>query len=262
MKVARFLYGNIWNNATTRVVDAFSAIPALPATASQNPDRTYVWRSTTTTGDQWLRLSTGPVGLGATCVAVANMRLHGSGGTAKLQSTTDPTGATGWADVAGASIAAQDGDSRTSFKFFTSPGVRIMWRIYFTNVGAVSDYVEVGYVFLGDYYEPDVNVTDGLNMDQVDPSVGVMSVDGQETFTIRTRYTTGTMEFEAVSASTLALFQTMWRTIGATTPFFLVLDADQTWTCWYGRLVDRIQRQFREGSATLYNVSMEFREAR
>src|SRR5262245_2902233 len=109
-----FLYktNNLWSAAAS-VISASASASALPAANAADPDRSKIWRSTTTTGDQWIKADLGSA-QDVAAVAVANVKLHGSGGTLKIQHSPDNSA---WTDQA--TFGAQDTDSKVAFVLFS-----------------------------------------------------------------------------------------------------------------------------------------------
>jgi hypothetical protein len=249
----RFLYSNLFS-AASAVASASASVSALPPANAQVPDRTLVWRSTTTTGDQWIKVDLGSA-QAVTAIAVANPKLHGSGGTLKIQSSPDDAI---WTDRG--SIPSADADSKVAFLFIGSVSARY-WRFYFTNVGVASDYVELGYAFLGTYLEPSINVTaQGLSTPLLDRSVVVESITGQATTTVRPKQAKGAFGFDSMSESDTASLVTMFRAQGFGTPFFVVLDTSLAWTAWLIAFRSPLARGW-QANPGQYDPSFEWEEA-
>lgn len=250
-----------WNNLLTVpgvVVASSSALSTLPNTNAILPDRTLVWRSTSTTGDQWVSFDLGAAAA-VTVLAIANPKLQ-TGGTLKLQRSPDNTT---WTDVA--TLPAADVDTKVTFVFFGSISFRY-WRIYFTNVGAVSDYVEVGYAFVGTYFEPANNVVGPLPAPLVDNSVVTKSLAGQRSTTVRPQQSTGTFTWESLTESDRGALQQIFRAQGQGLPSFCVLATAISWTAWLlyfgassGATV-ALSRTFTIAD-TFYDVAVDWEEA-
>ena len=255
MAKLRILYSNKWS-ASTSVLIASSAASALPGAASQNPQRTYPWRSLSQNGEQALDVDLGSV-QEVSCIAVANVRLL-SGGALKLQHRGDAGAAGAAVDVV--TLPTQDTDSRVALAFPTASSHR-HWRLLWTNPGAVTDYAEIGYVHLGGYYEATVNFSVPSEGEDEDASVATPSLDGQKDFARRTPYATGRCDFIDVAEAQLADFRTIKRTVGAHTPFFLVMDTSLAWSAWLCRVVGGLYWRFGVMPAR-YTVWFDWEEAR
>lgn len=227
-----FLYTNRYASAT---LVASSAVSAMPATASQNEDRSYVWRSSTQTGVQTMDVDLGSV-LAVSAVALANVKLVGAG-VVELYHRGD-AGAAG-AAVLVATLPAANTYTRTTFAFFASQSHR-HWQLKWTNPTAASDYAELGYAFLGVEVEPTINIRVPASFGRVDPSVAGSSVDGQRTFARRTKFFAGQWQFDDVTETQFEQLQALFDSIGAAGAHFVVLDVNLSWTCWYARLVENL----------------------
>lgn len=251
----RFLYDNQYSKTTT-VLAASSAASALPVGATQNPDRSYVWRSANNTVVQTIDIDLGAV-TAIAAIAVANVRLLGAG---VLECYERGDAAAAGAATLVATLPTQDADTRVAFAFFNSQSHR-HWQLKWTNPTAVNDYAEVGYVFLGTYVEPTVNVSAPSDLDYDDPSIGTPSVDGQESFTVRTRFASGTWEFYYAPEALLTSLRIIYRAVGVHTPIFVVLDTTLTWTGWLCRFVGGIGHRL-EDVAGRYTLTCGWKEAR
>lgn len=242
----RFLFTNRYGAATT-VVTASSAASGLPAAASQNPDRTYVWRSLTQTGVQTLDIDLGSV-LAVASVAVANVKLVGIG-VLEFYHRGD-AGSPGAATLV-ATLPTQDRDTRVAVAFFGSQSHR-HWQLKWTNPGVHNDYAELGYAFLGTYLEPAINVKVPFSSPRQDPSIGTPSVDGQKTFVRRTKFFAGAWEFDHVTEAVLDTLRAFFDAIGVSTPHFVVLDTALSWTAYYARLTGSLglRPEFAPGRTT------------
>lgn len=250
----RIAYSNLWSAAVSILV-ASSEASGLPATATKNPDRTNIWRSTTGTGTQTLDVDLGSV-LAVTSVFVANVKILGTG-VVELYQRGDAASA-GAATLVG-TVSTQDSDTRVGFLFFGSQSHR-HWQLKWTNPGAANDYAEVGYVHLGTYLEPTVNIRVPMDTGRQDPSVASMSVDGQKSFAARTKYYAGSWQFFFAPEADLTNHRTVFRSVGVTTPVFAVVDTGLAWTAWLLRLLD-LKWTFEEMTQR-YTITMPWEEAR
>lgn len=250
-----FLATNHYTAAAT-VLAASSAVSALPVGASQNEDRSYVWRSATATGAQTIDIDLGSV-RAVSVVALANVALLGTG-VVEFYHRGD-AGAAGVTDLV-ATLPAANTYTRTTFAFFASQSHR-HWQLKWTNPTAASDYAELGYAFLGVEVEPTVNVLTPATLGRQDPAVGAASVDGQKTFATRTKYFAGAWEFDHVAEAQLGDLYSLFDALGAAGAHFVVLDTDLAWTCWYARLVGQLGVRL-ELAPGRYSVSFPWEEVR
>lgn len=253
----RFCYDNKYTAAAT-VLAASSSVSALPVTASKNPDRSFVWRSSTGTGVQTIDIDLGTV-LAVTACALANVRVLGSG-VVELYQRGDAAAA--GASTLVATFGAQDRDTRAAIVTFASQSHR-HWQLKWTNPTAASDYAELGYAFIGTYYEPPVNVMVPIPQSRVDPSLESVSSGGQKSYALRTAYIVGSLKWDAVLAAQLTALRTMFDAIGVRTPIFILLDASLTWTLWFARLTGPLAWEHEPGGAiSRYGAVISFEEAR
>jgi hypothetical protein len=229
-----FLYSNLFSASATTLV-ASSAVSALPVGAAANEDRSYVWRSVTDTVVQTIDIDLGSV-LPVSAVAVANVRLLGTG-VLELYQRGD-AGSAG-AAVLVTTLSSQNTYTRTAFAFFSSQSHR-HWQLKWTNPTAASGYAELGFAFLGVEVEPAVNIMVPADIERIDPSVGAGSVDGQMTFSRRTKYCAGTWAFHEVGETQLGQLQALFEAIGVAGAHFVVLDTNLAWSCWYARLAGEL----------------------
>lgn len=253
MARVRFLYSNLWNAAGV-AISASSAVSGLPAAASQNPDRTYVWRSVAGTGEAYLRVDLGAV-RPASSVAIANAVLLGAGAP-KLQHLGD--GAAPGAAVDVATLSTPNSQRKTCFAFFAEQSHR-HWQILFPNPSALSAAAEAGYVHLGGYYEPTINVRVPMVMREIDPSSTRRSVDGQRSTTRRSKHDAGAAAFSDVPEAMLNTLQSAFHAIGIHSSMFMVLDEALAWTAWYCHLSGPLEIEFGEMPGR-YNPSVAWEE--
>lgn len=251
----RYLYSNLYTAAAT-VLTASSAAATLPVGNSQSYDRSHVFRSGTVAVAVTIDVDLGST-KALTAAAFANLRLF-SGGALEIYDRG--TAGTPGAATLKATLPASDSYRRATVGFFTSFSARHV-QIKFTNPGAVSSYVELGFAFLGEYFEPTVNVRVPMDTEIVDPSVVARSVDGQKSTTLRTTYEIGTQEHYFVPEADQATFQAIQTAIGVRVPIFLVLDTALSWTCWMAFFTSAIRRRFEEATGR-YTVSYAWEEAR
>jgi hypothetical protein len=254
MSRIRFLATNQWSNAPT--ITGSSEASALPAAAAQNPDRTYVWRSLTQTGVQTLDVTLADV-FACTCVAVANVRLLPGG---VIQLYQRGSGGSPGAPTLVGTLPTQDAKSRVAFLFFNST-IAKHWQLKWTNPGAVADYAELGFAFLGAYVEPSVNVRLPIDTGRTDPSGIERAVDGQRVATRRSKFFSAGFSMVDVSVSDRQLLDDVYDSLGIASPFFLVLDDTTSWMAWFGSFSSELKQTF-SLSINRFTVTFSFEEAR
>jgi hypothetical protein len=225
MSGIRFGVTNEWDKLTAEV-SATTAVDGLPASMAQVPERTAIWRSLTNDDEEALDLDCG-IPVPASMVAVANLKRK-DGGACLLQQrgTADDPGTA--VDV----VTVPDLDPATgvAVAFFDTVTAR-HWRLRFTNPDPATDYVELGYAFLGVPVETAVNVNQPVPYRVTDPSTVVASPDGQKTTTRRSLFTSGQFQWTGLSQDDRdQIVDALYRANGTRTPVFVVLDADLPWS--------------------------------
>lgn len=248
----RFLQPNLYTGAS---LTASSEASALPVEASQNPDRSYVYRSANENGVQTIDIDLGAVTAVKSC-AVANVKLVGSGDL-ELYERGD-AGSPGTANLV-ATLPAANSDRRSAVVFFAEESHR-HWQLKWTNPGADTDYAELGYCHLGSYLEPSINVSVPLPLEEIDPAVVRMSVDRQRAVSTRTRYTMGRFSWMDLPDSDRDDIRSMWGSHGVSAPFFAVLDTALAWTAWLVYMSENLSEQFNE-IVNRYDVGFDWMEA-
>lgn len=241
------------------VLTASSSASALPVTASQNPDRSYIWRSLAQTGVQTIDIDL-TTSLAVSSVALANSRTLPSGGVIEVYERG--TAATPGTATLVATLPAQDAQTLTAVVFFASQTKR-HWQLRWTNPGAVAAVAELGFAFLGVESVPTRNVRAPARIDRVDPSIGALSLDGQATFVRRTKYFAGAWQFTLVSEADLTTLREYFHAGGTSLPLFMVLRDTLSWTCWYARFTGALGIEVSPHQAVgRYTVTMPWQEAR
>jgi hypothetical protein len=191
----------------------------------------------------------------ASMLAVANLKLK-DGGACVLQSrgTGDDPGTA--VDVA----TVPDLDATTGVALVTFDAVSARhWRLHFTNPTPSTDYVELGYAFLGVPTETALNVDQPVAYQVNDPATVVKTPDGQQTLTRRSLFTSGAFRWTGVSlADRDQLVDTLYRAHGTRTPVFVRLDADLPWSAALIRLGAAMQAP--NTVTTHYDVSVDWTE--
>ena len=241
--------------AAATTVTASSAASALPVGASQNVDRTFVWRSAQATTVQTIDIDLGSV-LAVTCVAVANVKLF-SGGALELKERGDA--ASPGAATLVTAIPTPNVGTRVAFVFFTSQSHR-HWQLNWTNPSSNNDTAELGYCHLGTFFEPAVNVNVPITTGLTDPSDVRQSVDGQRSTVVRTLRDAGRFQWQTLTQADLNSLDTIFRAFGARVPIFIVLDTTLPQTGWLLYMGSSLDRRFSLTSGR-YIVAFDWQEA-
>lgn len=243
--------GNLWNDPMS-TISASSATTALPAAATQNPDRRYVWRSEMRTDEPYLRLDLGST-KAFNFVAVANVKIPGTG-VCYLQQLG--TGGAPGAAVDVAALPAMDESRKIAFVFFGSQSQRHV-QLYFSNPTVTNDYAEVGYVALGTYFEPGSNFSVPVQLPQQDPSTARVSEGGQKSFIQRDPYMAGALTFEDLLEADFDALQDIHDLVRIGTPFFLVLDTARAWMNYLARFTGFVPEQAMSPGRVSLNLGFE-----
>jgi hypothetical protein len=253
----RFCWENAYAAAATALAAA-SSVSALPVSLTKNTDREYAWRSATATTEQTIDIDLGAV-TAVSVVALANVVTLGVG-VVELYERGDSSSA-GTATLV-ATLAAQDRDTRAVAAFFASQSHR-HWQLKWTNPTGASGFASLGFCFLGTYDEPTVNVKVPIPLGRPDPSLGSESVDGQESFALRTKYIVGSLVFDAIAEAQLSELREMYDAIGVSRPLFIVLDTALSWSTWFARLASSQDWEMEpNGAIGRYGYQMSFKEVR
>lgn len=258
MARARFLvdltYGNLYTVATSTIA-ATSEASGLPVTFSQSSDRSQVFRSATGTGVVDVTVDLG-ASRAVTGWAVANLKLVGSG---VLELYQHGTGSSPGAGVLVATITGQDANRKVASAFFASVSAR-HWSMRWTNPGSDSDYAELGYAWLGTYFEPTVNFSVPMAQQLIDPSRIGRSSSRQRTVQRESVYFTAQPVFEDVPEADRDSFQAVYEWAQTATAIFIVLDTTRAWMGYLAWLGD----QFQIGHGQVdgrYTIGVPFEEA-
>lgn len=258
MARARFLvdltYGNLYSAAASTVT-ASSAATGLPVAFSQSPDRSQVYRSATSTSVVDVTIDLG-ASRSVNGWAVANIKLVGTGALALYQHGT--AGSPG-AGVLVATITAQDAQRKVAFSFFAAVSAR-HWSLKWTNPTSASDYAELGYAWLGTYFEPSVNYSVPMPQRMVDPSLIGRSSSRQRTVQREDVYFEAAPVFTDVPEADRDSFQTLFELAQAATAIFIVLDTTRAWMGYLAWLSGQmaIEHGVVDGR---YTVGVPFEEA-
>lgn len=222
--------GNLWQVAAAALT-ASSAASALPATNTQNPDRTKTWQSAQNTTTQYIDIDLG-ASYAATGVAIANLRLLGAGALKLQQRGT--SGSPG-AAVDVATLPAMDARTQVTYVTFGTVTAR-HWRLLWTNPTSASDYASAGYVFLGQYYETTVNPSSPLDLPRLPLSTARTSDYGQKTFQRKGDLYTVRLQYRDLPEADSDAIRAIYEIVQVTAPFFYVLDNTRGWQSWLVRM--------------------------
>jgi hypothetical protein len=230
MSKTRLAYDNL-AVATATTIAASGEVTTRPASFLKSLARWKKWRSTTTTGNQTVDFDFGSSQT-IKAVLLADWKAH-SGGTLKAQYWNGAA----WVDF-GTFTQASPNPTKVIALWNTAGQATTKIRLLFTNTGAVSDYVELGVVFIGSYVEPTYTLIDGFRLTPQDPSLVVAALDGQEESQARTVYHLASGTFEVEPGATLDACRVIFGAIGLHAPFFFAINPDDPDEILYGRLTE------------------------
>lgn len=230
---ARIAYSNLLTASTVTITSSADAT-GYPATNLGNPARWKKWRSSTTTGDQWVKFDLG-ANTNFQVLALTDVTLHTSNGTLNAQANaTDVWTAPTVNDVL-SPLPSPDFTHVLADWLSAVKSLRYI-RFYFTNVGASNSYVEIGAAFAGTYFEPTQSIASGVQVVRHDPSVERLAIGGERSAVIRPKYHEITGNFPVQSATDRDNWRTVFDTVGATVPcVFALVPGTQSLT-FYGIL--------------------------
>lgn len=257
MQKIRILRTNLADTATIAVS---SEVSGLPATNVKDTDRTKVWRSVAGTGVATYDVDLGSSQFVPVC-AVANVKKVGTGVVELYDRGTGGSPVGGDGTLLG-TLPTQDTESRIAFLFPASPPTTRHLRLKWTNPGAVSDYAELGRLYLGGYDTPAVNVRMGVSRRRGSGTELARSIDGQESAARRSKYVMLDLSWHRVASADRALLSSIWDAVELATPFFLLLDADVASQAWYGRWASEFDERADDEAIDRWSVSLSFEEAR
>jgi len=250
----RIAYANLLT-ASGVVVSSSADATGYPASNLTNAARWKKWRSATGTGDQWVKFDLGS-NKTFTVLAAISAKLH-AGGTLKAQANatdvwTSPT-------VNDTLTVPSPDFSGVLADWIASQSLRWI-RFYFTNVGAVSDYVQLGAVFAGTYLEPANTIEQGFTVTRVDPSIQRRATGGQRSALVLPKYHEVTGRLRPVVASARDDIRTMFEAVGDASPVILAVDPTVPGLTFYGALDGPLQAQHQNPSLSLWAFPLAFRE--
>lgn len=250
---ARFAYANLLTAAGVTITASASAT-GYPASHLASPAVWKKWRSTTTTGDQWIKFDLG-ANKTLTLLAAIRVRLH-TGGTLLAQANATDV----WTSPTVSQLLTVPSPDLTGALAAWISSQSLRWvRFYFTNTGAISGYVEIGAAFAGTYLEPATSIAPGVGLIRRDPSVQRRAIGGQRSAVVRQKYHEVSGLFRLQSASSRDDFRALFDTNGASVPVLLSLTPGTASLTFYGALTT-LGTSHHQTSADLWDVPFEFVE--
>jgi hypothetical protein len=239
--------------ATATTITGSSEVTNRPASYLKSAARWKKWRSSTTTGDQNVIADFGSLTT-IKCVAIVDWKRHAGGAV-----RADYWDGAAW-QVFG-TYAIPSANPTKLLTLWNTTGVSgSKIRIYFTNTLAGSDYVEIGVVIAGTYYQPTYTVVDGFELRLVDPSIIVAAADGQEEAQSRTAFHVLQGGYDYMPEADVDAFRSALATVGGRSPFLFAADPDDDDLNLYGRFSTGLT--FRQRAARNYDIPIAVQEVR
>ena len=156
-------------------------------------------------------------------------------------------------------------NSEIIIKHFTG-GTKQFWRLEFANLANPDDCIDIGRMFLGNYFEPSRQFACGWGEMLVDPSRIEQSEQGQEWVDQREKHRLIRVEFPEgapLSEADRQSYREMLQAVGCSKDIFIALDYDNQPSKWslYGKFA-QTEFNFREFLAGLYTTGFDFKENR
>jgi len=246
-----------WNNLLTAsgvVITSSADATGYPAGNLSNPARWKPWRSSTTTGDQWVKFDLG-ANRSLQVLAAINATIH-AGGTLKAQANaTDSWGSPTIDDL----LTVPSTDFTRVLADWRGASSSLRWiRFYFTNTVAVSSYVELGAAFVGPYLEPARSVSPEIALRRIDPSVQRVAIGGQRSAVLRPKYHEVSATFVLQTATARNDLRAAYETVGGTSSVIFAVDPANPSLTFYGTLQAALTAQNR--GPDLWDMPIEFVE--
>jgi len=206
----RFLWNNLFDTAT---LDASTEATDYPVENIQNQWPTFAWRSTDD-ASEWVSINTNTTSPGITALVIKG---HNFSAGASVRIQADAHSNFGSLDID--MVLPIVSETMTCF-WDTAQNFRY-WRITIADDANSDTYVKIGRVFLGSYFAPAYDVS-SYSMQVIDPSEIGMSVGGQISAATRTHYKAWDYQFAYVQESDKETFESIFASVGFTTPYFIV----------------------------------------
>ena len=252
----------LWSNecmVSGVTITSSAEVTNYPDDNVANKARWKIWRSSTTTGDQWIKFDFG-ANKTLKALFVAGHKIH-TGGILKIQAHATDSWATPTVDET--ITPASFNPTGVEGAFFSSQSLRWV-RVFFDNDGSANEFVELGCVFAGAYLEPTgYQIRERFDIQRLDPSSIVRALDGQEEAQQRQKFYRVAGEFPFEPEADKDSFQTAFDTVGASVPFWLAISPTDADLQFYGRFEEALNtshKQLKSGSS--WSIPFSFMESR
>lgn len=258
MTNARFVYNNlVWAAATVLSNSVGSWLTTRPLSFLLSYARKKVARSGQATTAQDIIVDLGSA-QSVNYAVLVSPKIH-TGGSVTLQgNATNSWGSPSFTMV----FPAINTVRKLTAIYFATQNLRY-WRVLFNNPGPVNEYVELGTLYLGQYFEPTYQMHESFSVGRKDPSIVVKAVDGERQSYRLTQFDGLAVFFDAMVAADKDVLQyTMFGIVGTDTPIIFAVDSDSLKTVYYAYLPDEIEADYSEGTVDQWDVRVGLEEAR
>lgn len=253
-KTSTMAYRNwAWESGVT--ITASSAATGYPASNLGASEPWKIWRSTVTTGDQWVKFDLGTSRALAACF-LRNVLIH-TGGSVRFQANA--TDSWGSPTINTAFTIPSTARTRVLSLLFASQSLRWV-RILFVNTGAVSQAVELGVAFPTSPLTMSVGVGRGVTLARADLSLHLVSIGGQRQVDRRSQQFSLQVDPNALEETERDQMLALFDTVGTFLPWFLMLDTVDQNLCFYGRIIDGLPVQHLAETADAWSSPFVFQE--
>ncbi len=251
----------LWDNETLKsgvTISSSSEATGYQDDYVSNRARWKIWRSATSTSDQWVKYDLGS-NKTMKAIFIVNYKYH-TGGTIRVQAHATDS----WGTPTVNELLTTPSFNPTGVigAFFSSQSLRWV-RVFFDQPGTpVNEYVELGLAFAGSYLEPANSVYKRFPVRRVDPSQVIHAIDGQEEVQTRSKFFEFAGEFRYRSETEKDNFATAFDTIGGGLPFFFVVDTTDPDLQFYGRFIESLNMDHDTlKSGETWSIPFDFRES-
>lgn len=207
----RFSYTNLTDTA---ILTPSSQLSTLPASNLKNPLPTCVWRTSGKTSENLV------IDLGSAQQA-ALVALIGYNLTSAAAVTLQANSSDAWSSPPFSQSLQHHGS--IIIKFFDSAQYRY-WRLLLADPDNPDDFIQLGRLWLGRYFQPDRDFSKDLSIDTVDPSIITYTASGAKLATLRTPYRRLKISFPSTQQKNT--FDPFLSAVGLSQDFIVALDPE------------------------------------
>jgi hypothetical protein len=218
MANCKFLYDNLWKSieGVDLTMTASTEETNFPVTNTQRRIPGRRWRSTNCVDDQTITVNFyAEVSVEAFCIRGNNFSADA---IVTIQGNTEDV----WVTPGFEAILSPI-DERVMAAYFDPAVTYQFWRLLISDVGNLDGHIEVGPIFLGPAFTPEVNYKNGGAFTPVDLSVITISAGGQRTVVVQDQ--PGAWQY-AFRTSEKPAFELIRAAVGRSLPFWFCEDPE------------------------------------